>query len=348
LGFRVAQADCSVFIHKDNNVVIIVYVDDILLFGKDKQLVTSVKQQLCDTYEMRDLGDLDTYLGMEIHRDRAKGVLTLCQTTYTRKMLDAYGFGDGALHKTPMDSKAVYTVNADEQADEDVVKEYQAMIGSLLYLAVYTRPDILYSVIKLSQFCTNPTSDHLAAVKRIFRYLRSYPDMRITYSRDGGEQLTGYTDANWAGGNIAQDGRRSTSAYIFTLAGGPISWSSKRQHTVATSSCEAEYIGQCNATKEAVWLRLLLRELAYPMIGPTTIFADNKSAIALAKNPVYHGRSRHIDIQYHYTREKVNDNTIQLVYLPTIEMVADGLTKPLDQIKHKRFVDLLNLKNSAT
>jgi hypothetical protein len=347
LGFRVAQADCSVFIHKDNNVVIIVYVDDILLFGKDKQLVTSVKQQLCNAFEMRDMGDLDTYLGMEIHRDRAKGVLTLCQTTYTRNMLESYGFAEGALHKTPMDSKAVFTIRTDGQADEEEVKEYQAMIGSSLYLAVYTRPDILYAVVKLSQFCTNPSQTHLAAVKRIFRYLRSYPDMRITYSKDGGDQLVGYTDANWAGGNIAEDGRRSTSGYIFTLAGGPVSWSSKRQHTVATSSCEAEYIGQCNATKEAVWLRLLLRELAYPMTGATTILADNKSAIALANNPVYHGRSKHVDIQYHYTREKVIDNTIQLLYLPTIEMVADGLTKPLDQIKHKRFINLLGLQNGA-
>ena len=292
------------------------------------------------------MGDLDTYLGMEIHRDRANGILSLNQAAYTRKILETHGFGDGALYKTPMDSKTVYTVNAEGQADEATVKDYQGMVGSLLYLAVYSRPDILYAVVKLSQFSTNPSLIHLAAVKRIFRYLRSCPDLGITYSRDGGEQLVGYTDANWGGGNVAEDGRRSTSAYIFTLGGGPISWSSKRQHTVATSSCEAEYIGQCNAAKEAVWLRLLLREVGYPLEGPTTVFADNKSAIALASNPVYHGRSRHIDIQYHYTREKVNDDTIQLLYLPTLEMVADGLTKPLDQIKHNRFLGLLGLSGN--
>ena len=151
--------------------------------------------------------------------------------------------------------------------------------------------------------------------------------MRIPYSRDEKDQLKGYTDANWAGGNTAENSRRSTFGYIFTLAGGAISWSSKRQHTVATSSCEAEYIGQYNAAKEAVWLRLLLKELGYPAIGLTTIFADNQSAIALANNPGYHGRSKHIDIQYHYTREKVADNTIQLLYLPTIEMIADGLSQ---------------------
>ena len=171
--------------------------------------------------------------------------------------------------------------------------------------------------------------------------------MRITYLRDREDQLIGYTDANWTDGNIAEDGRRSTSGYIFTLAGGPISWSSKRQHTVAASSCEAEYIAQCNATKEAVWLRLLLKEIGYPTTGPTTIFADNKSAIALANNPIYHGRSKHVDIQYHYTREKINDNTVQLLYLSTIEMMTDGLTKPLNQIKHKRFIDLLGLENGA-
>jgi hypothetical protein len=141
-----------------------------------------------------------------------------------------------------MDSRVVYTPNT-EQADEATIKDYQGMIGSLLYLAVQSRPGILFIVVKFSQFCVNPSDTHLAAVKRIFRYLRSFPDLGITYSRDAGDQLIGYTDANWAGGNVAEDGRRSTSAYIFTLAGGPISWSSKRQHTVATSSCEAEYIG---------------------------------------------------------------------------------------------------------
>jgi transposase InsO family protein len=343
MSFRACYADNSVFVH-ENGVVIIVYVDDMLLFGKDKQLVATTKRQLNDAYEMRDMGDLDTYLGLKVHRDRTKRVLRVNQTDYTRKILDTYGFGDGALHRTPMDSKAIYTMNANGQADEATVKEYQSMIGSALHLAIYSRPDILYSVVKLAQFCTNPSVVHHTAVKRIYRYLRSLPDLEIIYTRDGGDQLVGYTDANWAGGNVAEDGRRSTSGFIFTLGGGPISWSSKRQHTVATSSCEAEYIGQCNATKEAVWLRLLLREIGYAPNGPTTIFADNKSAIALATNPVYHGRSRHIDIQYHYTREKVNDDTVQLLYLPTVEMVADGLTKALDQIKHRRFLDLLGLE----
>ena len=149
MGFRTCQADCSVFVHPDG-IVTIVYVDDILLFGKDKQLVASTKKKLCGAYEMRDMGDLDDYLGLEIHRDRAKGILSLTQSTYTHKMLDVYGFGDGALHKTPMDSRAIYTANTEEETNEANVKEYQAMIGSLLYLAVYSRPDILYAVVKLS------------------------------------------------------------------------------------------------------------------------------------------------------------------------------------------------------
>ena len=113
-----------------------------------------------------------------------------------------------------MDSKAIYTIN-DGQADEATIKDYQAMIGSLLHLATYSRPDIQYSVIKLAQFCTNPSAVQYAAVKRIHRYLRSFPDLDTVYSRDGGDQLVGYTDANWAGGNVAEDGRRSTSGYIF-------------------------------------------------------------------------------------------------------------------------------------
>jgi hypothetical protein len=117
----------------------------------------------------------------------------------------------------------VYIINTEGQADEATLKDYQGMIGSLLYLAVYSKSNILYAVIKLSQFCINPSAILLAAVIRIFRYLRSFPNLGITYSKDVGDQLVGYTDVNWAGGNVAEDGRRSTSAYIFTLSGGPVS-----------------------------------------------------------------------------------------------------------------------------
>ena len=149
---------------------------------------------------------------------------------------------------------------------------------------------------------------------------------------------------DWAGSISALDGRRSTSIYIFILANGPISWLLKRQTTVALSLYKAEYIGKCNGAKEAVWLHLLLKEIGFAVNGPTTIHIDNQSAIALTSNPEYHARTKHIDIQYYYIYLKVANNTIKFKYIPTANMAADGLTKPLQRLKHAKFVNMLNMK----
>jgi hypothetical protein len=193
----------------------------------------------------------------------------------------------------------------------------------------------------LAQFASNPSPEHYTAVNQIFYYLRSTVNYSIEY-KDG--DLHGFTDANWAGGSApAINLRRSTSTYVFFLGNGPISWSSKRQRTVTTSSYEAEYIDQCNAFKEAVWLRLFLSEVGYPQAGPTIIDVDNKSAIAIASNPEYHARTKHIDIQYHYVREKTSDGTIAFNYVPTAKMAADRLIKALERVKFEYWVSLVSL-----
>ena len=148
-------------------------------------------------------------------------------------------------------------------------------------------------------------------------------------------ELIGFADANWAGD---LDTRRSTTGYVFFLNGGTISWNSKRQPTVATSSTEAEYMSLYSATQEAVWLRNLIKDLEYKTDTATTIFQDNQGCIALAKNPVYHSRTKHIDIKFHFLREKVASEVIALEYKPTEEMIADGLTKALPRDKHAKFI----------
>ena len=172
------------------------------------------------------------------------------------------------------------------------------MIGSTIYSNHKTRPDISFTVTILSQFLTNPSTAHLTAAKHLYYYITGTLNYGLEYQQAGA--LQGYMDADWAGSTSASDGRRSTSIYIFILANGPVSWSSKRQTTVALSSCKAEYIGKCNGVKEAVWLRLLLKEIGFEINDPTTIYMDNQSAIALASNPEYHAHIKHINIQYHY------------------------------------------------
>jgi hypothetical protein len=235
-----------------------------------------------------------------------------------------------------------------EQSDQqyhaviDDILWYQSAVGSLMYAMLGTRPDIAFAVSVVSRYASNPSERHKTAVKRIFRYLRGTTNLRLTFKGDL-VYLTGYTDADWAGD---PDTRRSTSGYVFNIGSGAISWSSKRQPTVALSTCEAEYVSQTEAAKEAIWLKTLLDQLNPEDSSPvaTIIYGDNQGAIALAKNPQFHARTKHIDIQHHFIRQKVDEGKIELQYVPTAKQVADGLTKALCKDKFLLFRRALGLE----
>lgn len=211
-----------------------------------------------------------------------------------------------------------------------------------MYLMLDTRPDIAFAVSCLSRFMSNPTSAHITAVKRVCRYLKGTQDLELVFRGDLCP-LSGYTDADWAGDTAT---RRSTSGYIFNLGSGAISWSSKRQPVVALSSCESEYMGETQATKEAIWLRRLLAGLLGQEKEPmaTVIFGDNQGAIALAKNPQFHARTKHIDIQHHFVREKQAEGEVDIQYTPTERQIADGLTKALPKDAFEAFRKALGLE----
>lgn len=195
------------------------------------------------------------------------------------------------------------------------------MVGGLLYIAMATRPDIAYAVGVVSRYSSKPTEAHLTAIKRILRYLKGTINLALKYS-DEPDSLIGYSDADWAG-NLD-----STTGNLFLLGGGAVSWLSKKQPVVALSTSEAEYVALSSAAQEAVWLRRMLTELgASPEC--VILMEDNQSAIALAKNPVSHARTKHIDIRYHYVREVIQSGTVDVQYCPTAEMNADLLTTPL-------------------
>ena len=211
--------------------------------------------------------------------------------------------------------------------------EYQSAVGSLLYLSTGTRPDIAFAVNNVAKFCSDPTKHHWVAVKQILRYLRGTSDLGLLYTcADGAVECLGYSDSDWAGD---LDDRRSTSGYIFMLSSVGISWKSKKQTSVALSTAEAEYMALSGAVQEAMWLRQLVSELMNGGMPTkaTVIHEDNQSTISLAKNPQFHGRAKHIDIQHHFVREKVNDGTIELIYCSAEAMVADVLTKGLSSVK---------------
>lgn len=238
----------------------------------------------------------------------------------------------------PLDSN--YQIKCDEKCEKVESTLYQSLIGALLYLALTTRPDILHSVSKLAQRNADPHTEHFKAAKNVLRYLKGTKDLKLKFCK-GGNQLIGYADADWGG---CTTNRKSYSGYIFYLGNCAISWESKKQSTTALSSTEAEYISMSNAAKEAIYLRRLLQELGFLNKEGVKLNVDNQGALKLATNPVFHNRSKHIDIKYHHIREVVNNKEICLEYCPTEEMVADIFTKNLTKAKHNKFMEMLNLK----
>src|ERR1700742_416051 len=216
------------------------------------------------------------------------------------------------------------------------------MISSIIYLMIGTRPDLAAAVSIISQFSANPMQKHHYALKQLLKYIKGTANYKLCLARDQDLRLIDFSDANW-GEDI--NTRRSTTGYIFNLSGGAISWSSKRQATVALSTTEAEYMALAHATKEAIWLCTLLDELGYLPNCATTLFEDNQSAIALAKNPINHARSKHIDIQHHFIREKVESKVIDIVYMATNEMIADALTKLLVRPRLETLIAKMGLRN---
>jgi len=332
IGFTEATADPCVYVRNTRELSIVaVYVDDLILVSETQEEMIKIKESLFFKFNMKDMGKLHYILGISVIQDVDQNCLWLHQEHYINNMLQKYGMTDANPASTPAD------VNVKLQKSDNISKDvdpvmYQSMVGSLLYAAIATRPDISQAVGVVSKFNSDPSSAHLTAVKRIFRYLKGTVMLGLRYEKSG-NALIGYSDADWAGD---LDNRRSTTGNTFMMAGAAISWFSKRQATVALSTAEAEYVALSSAVQEAVWLEKLLSDIKYTRDGPIVIMEDNQGAIAIAQNPVGHARTKHIDIRYHYVRECVCSGTVSLKYCPTDEMMADIFTKPLAKFKFEK------------
>jgi hypothetical protein len=230
-----------------------------------------------------------------------------------------------------------------DYVDNEQKSLYQSKVGSLTYGMQGTRPDIAYAVSLFSRFLAKPTRSHVKALQGVFRYIKKTVDLGIVYNRHDSKGLHAYTDADWAGSTLVGDSK-STSGYVVMLAGGPIAWSSRRQPTIATSSTYAEYVSQANTIKQACHLIQFLGEVyQFPKL-PLKIYADNRGAQALSRNPEFHAKAKHIQLSVHFQREKVEKGLVELVHVATEDQAADGFTKPLAQAKFKKWVGLLNLQ----
>ena len=276
--------------------------------------------------------------------DEPDGGVTMCQRRFIDDILKRFGMNDCKAVMCPTDiSSRLVPSDAATKVDAP----FREAVGALMHLMTATRPDIAYAVGYVSRFMENPQQEHWIAVKRIFRYRQGTKEHGIRYQPNDEINFGGYSDADWAGDHLD---RKSTSGYAFVLLGGPISWGSKKQSSVSLSTSEAEYIALSLAIQEGKWIHRLLCEIlkAANESGPElVILEDNQSCIKMTKNPVNHGRAKHIDIKYHHIRDEVKRGEVKLEYCETSAMLADIMTKGLSGLRHKGMTAALGTHASS-
>lgn len=337
LGYVRSKIEPCVFIkdcHNGKKVIVGLYVDDFLIFSNLKSETDSLIEALHTKFKIKNLGNVKQYLGMRVNVDRKNCVVTLDQEHYIEQLMQKFNMSDCHTAETPIECK----LNVEKSS---VCKDnipYQRLIGCLMYLAVLTRPDIAYSVSYLSQFNNSYSDVHFTYVKRVLRYLYKTKNYCLKYSQ-GTADLVGYVDADWA--SDALD-RRSYTGFCFLKKGSAISWESRKQRTVALSSCEAEYMALSEACREAIYLRRLETEIV-GLCNKIILFNDSQSALKLANSHQSHKRSKHIDVRYNFIKEVIDNEIVETKYVGTSQMPADLLTKGLSRAKHYKFMETLGL-----
>ncbi|WJX19405.1 hypothetical protein P8452_09107 [Trifolium repens] len=328
---------------------LILYVDDILLATNDKAFLHEVKQFLSKFFDMKDMGEASYVIGIKIHRDRTRGVLGLSQETYINKVLERFRMKDCSPSVAPIVKGDKFNLSQcpKNEFEREQMKNipYASVVGSLMYAQVCTRPDIAFAVGILGRYQSNPGMDHWKAAKKVLRYLQETKDYMLMYRQTDNLDVTGYLDSDFAG---CVDSRKSTSGYIFMLAGGAISWRSTKQTLVATSTMEAEFVSCFEATSHGVWLKSFISGLRImdSISRPLKVFCDNSATVFMAKNNKSGSRSKHIDIKYLAIRERVKDKVVLIEHISTELMIADPLTKGMPPLKFKDHVENMGLGSS--
>jgi histone deacetylase 1/2 len=335
-GFQNTKSDPSLFFlkGKDHITFLLIYVDDIIVTGSNNKFLQAFVKQLNDVFSLKDLGHLHYFLGIEVQRD-ASGMY-LKQSKYIGDLLKKFNMDNASPCPTPMITGRQFTVEGEKLKDPTVFRQ---AIGGLQYLT-HTRPDIAFSVNKLSQYMSSPTIDHWQGIKRILRYLQGTINYCLHIKPSTDLDITGFSDADWA---TSVDDRKSVAGQCVFLGETLISWSSRKQKVVSRSSTESEYRALADLAAEIAWIRSLLTELKLPLPRKPVLWCDNFSAKALASNPVLHARSKHIEIDVHYIRDQVLQNEVVVAYVPTTDQIADCLTKPLSHTRFSQLRDKLGV-----
>uniref|UniRef100_A0A8R7K303 Reverse transcriptase Ty1/copia-type domain-containing protein n=1 Tax=Triticum urartu TaxID=4572 RepID=A0A8R7K303_TRIUA len=341
LSFVSSKCDTSLFIlqHGTSLAYLLLYVDDIILTASTTSLLESLVHALTGEFSMSDLGDIHHFLGINVHRSTTG--LFLSQEQYTLEILDRAQMLNCKPISTPVDTSSKIS-GADGVPYSDPT-HYRRLAGALQYLTL-TRPDISYAVQQLCLVMHAPMEGHYQLLKRVLRYLRGTTHYGLQLYRSSSRDLLAYSDADWAG---CPDTRRSTSGFCVFLGSNLVSWSSKRQHTVSRSSAEAEYRAVANCVAESCWLRQLLAELHRPPRRATIVYCDNVSVVYLSSNPVQHQRTKHVEIDLNFVRDRVALGEVKVLHVPTESQFADVFTKGLSSSVFRDFCSSLNVFPSA-
>ncbi|KAG7563872.1 Integrase catalytic core [Arabidopsis suecica] len=306
-GFQRSMNDAALYVMKKDKDILVVslYVDDIIVTGNNTQLIDKFKEEMKLEFEMTDMGLLNYFLGMEIIQDD-QGVF-LSQEKYACKLIEKFGMKGSKSVSTPLTPHGKDVEDSEEYGEPT---KYRSIIGGLLYLCA-SRPDLMFASSYLSRYMSRPLNKHYQEAKRVLGYVNGTCHFGVQFSSVENPELHGYSDSDWGGSN---EDKKSTSGYVFSLGAAVFCWQSSKQQTVAQSTAEAEYIAVCAATNQAIWLQRLMKDIGFDSQGGVPIYCDNKSAIAIGKNPVQHRRTKHIDIKYHFVREAEHKGLIKLKY----------------------------------
>ncbi|GKV27163.1 hypothetical protein SLEP1_g36366 [Rubroshorea leprosula] len=322
-GFQQSMSDYSLFTYRRENnfLAVLVYVDDLIIAGNNSSLCQKLKEFLHIMFHIKDLGKLKYFLGIEVAR-HPFGIF-LCQRKYTLDILTEAGMLGTKSCPFPMEQKLKLTPSTGSSLSDPM--QYRRLVGKLIYLTI-TRPEISFAVHTLSQFMQAPRQPHLDAAMRVLRYLKSSPGQGIFLSSSSCLQLSAYCDSDWAS---CPTTRRFTTGYLTLLGNSPISWKTKKQSTVSRSSTEAEYRAMASTVSELLWLKGLLKTLGVDTSQPMQFHCDNQAAIHIATNPVFHERTKHIELDCHFIRHWIQVGLIKTSHVRSNLQVVDIFTKAL-------------------
>lgn len=323
-GFERCDHEHTLFVKTGGGkriLIVSLYVDDLIFTGNDACMFESFKKSMKIEFDMTDLGKMKYFLGVEIQQN-SEGIY-LSQKKYACELLEKFGLQNCNSVKNPI--VPGFKLSKKGEGARIDATAYKQLIGSLMYITV-TRPDLMYVVCLLSRYMASPNELHMHAAKRVLRYLKGTVELGVFYKRGDVKDLVAYTDSDYAG-DI--DDRRSTSGYVFLLSGGAVSWASKKQPVVTLSTTEAEYVAAAVCACQCVWMRKVLEKIGLSQSKCSVIMCDNSSTIKLSKNPVMHGRCKHIDVRFHFLRDLTKKEVVKLIHCGTSNQVADIMTKPL-------------------